>query len=92
MLPGALEIVLPVDYEILGKCTYVRKSTDGVAHFGTPIFSLEGAVKCYLAFHISRCLSLVCCCSLSHKYNNIVVSNCAFISLILVNYYYSFLG
>ncbi len=28
---GELEIVLPVDYEILGKCTYVRKSTDGVA-------------------------------------------------------------
>ncbi len=27
---GELEIVLPVDYEILGKCTYVRKSTDGV--------------------------------------------------------------
>ena len=28
---GEVEIVLPVDYEILGKCTYVRKSTDGVA-------------------------------------------------------------
>ena len=28
---GELEIVLPVDYEILGKCTYVRKKQDGVS-------------------------------------------------------------
>ena len=28
---GELEIVLPVDYEILGKCTYVCKKQDGVA-------------------------------------------------------------
>ncbi len=29
-LRGELKICLPVDYEILGKCIYVRKSTDGV--------------------------------------------------------------
>ena len=28
---GELEIVLPVDYEIQGKCTYVCKKQDGVA-------------------------------------------------------------
>jgi hypothetical protein len=28
---GKLEIILPVDYDILGKCTYVRKSMDGVS-------------------------------------------------------------
>jgi hypothetical protein len=27
---GELEIVLPVDYEILGKCIYIRKKQDGV--------------------------------------------------------------
>ncbi len=26
-----LEIILPVDYEIIGKCTYVFKKQDGVA-------------------------------------------------------------
>ena len=31
---GELEIVLPVDYEILGKCTYVCKKQDGVARHG----------------------------------------------------------
>jgi hypothetical protein len=28
---GELEIVLPAEYEILGKCTYVRKKQDRVA-------------------------------------------------------------
>ncbi len=28
---GELEIVLPVDNEILGKCTYIRKKQDGVS-------------------------------------------------------------
>ncbi len=30
------EIVLPVDYEILGKCTYVRKKQDGVSSPKSP--------------------------------------------------------
>ena len=33
---GELEIVLPVDYEILGKCTYVRKKQDGVSSPKSP--------------------------------------------------------
>jgi hypothetical protein len=31
-----LEIVLPVDYEILGKCTYIRKKQDGVSRPKSP--------------------------------------------------------
>jgi hypothetical protein len=33
---GELEIVLPIDYEILGKCTYVRKKQDGVSSPKSP--------------------------------------------------------
>ncbi len=40
---GELKIVLPVDYEILGKCTYICKKQDGVAQYEqSTIFSWRG--------------------------------------------------